>query len=242
MAIKKCLILSSYWTSCLSCSKVHLAPVDLLMWSDAVGFLKVIFWSMRTPAPACGLTLAVQMNFTVWDRTQTTAVYSKSHHWNPMQTAMSALNMWFLLMSVVSSAAKLHLFVGGWGLGAGGGVVGERHLSYTSFRICHTAEAENHHANPVIWPRVRGSRSRLSTNPPFMDICFTSCATGQILPSSVARPWLIFCVSERWVAVLPHRNKQMAARSWVITKPLPEWLVFGRCCLDLPPMVCPDVC
>lgn len=79
-------------------------------------------------------------------------------------------------------------------------------MSYTSFRRCHTTEAENHHANPVIWPWARGSGSLLSTNPPFMDICFTSCATGQALPSSAARPWLIFRVSERRVAVLPHRN------------------------------------
>lgn len=128
----------------------------------------------------------------------------------PCKWPLSALNMWFLLMSVVNcrmaTAARLHLFVGSQ---VGGG----QHLFYTSFRRCHATEAENHHANPVIWPWVRGSGSRLSTNPPFMDICFNSCATGQILPSSAARPWLIFYVSERWVAVLPHCNKQMAARS-----------------------------
>lgn len=88
--------------------------------------------------------------------------------------------------------------------GEGGG--GGRHLSYTSFRRCHTTEAENHHANPVIWPWARGSGSLLSTNPPFMDICSTSCATGQALPSSAAQPRLILCVSERRVAVLPHRQ------------------------------------
>lgn len=42
---------------------------------------------------------------------------------------------------------------------------------------------------------------------------------------------LIFCVSELWIVVLPHCNKQMAARSWVITKPLREWLVLSRAAL-----------
>lgn len=56
------------------------------MWSDAGGIFEGYILGMRTLAPACGLTLVVQMNFTVSDRTQTTAVYSKSHHWNPMQT------------------------------------------------------------------------------------------------------------------------------------------------------------
>lgn len=42
---------------------------------------------------------------------------------------------------------------------------------------------------------------------------------------------LIFCVSELWIVVLPHCNKQMAARSWVITNPLPEWLVLSQAAL-----------
>lgn len=42
---------------------------------------------------------------------------------------------------------------------------------------------------------------------------------------------LIFCVSELWIVVLPHCNKQMAARSWVITNPLREWLVLSRAAL-----------
>lgn len=42
---------------------------------------------------------------------------------------------------------------------------------------------------------------------------------------------LIFCVSELWIVVLPHCNKQMAARSWVIRNPLPEWLVLSRAAL-----------
>lgn len=42
---------------------------------------------------------------------------------------------------------------------------------------------------------------------------------------------LIFCVSELWIVVLPHCNKQMAAQSWVITNPLPEWLVFSQAAL-----------
>lgn len=59
---------------------------------------------------------------------------------------------------------------------------------------------------------------------PFMDISFISCTTGQIFPSSTA---LIFCVSELWITVIPHCNKQMASRSWVITNPLREWLVLS---------------
>lgn len=195
-----------------------------------VGFFEGYILGMKTSTLACGLTLAVQMNLTVSDRTQLTAVYSKSHHWNPMQTAPECFKYVVLFVSGKSQKdLRCEATPVCWE--SEGGVVSEQHLSYTSFRICHTSEAENHHANPVIWPRVRGSRSRLSTNPPFMDICFTSCATGQILPSSVARPWLIFCVSEQFVAFLPHRNKQMAARSWVITKPLPEWLVLDRAAL-----------
>lgn len=204
---------------------VYLCGVMLL------GVLKVIFGTCRSE-PAPGLTLAVQMNFTVTDQTQMTAVYSKSHHWNPMQTPPERFKY---VVSHVSGESQmghccccdfflfflffLHLFVGnrGW-----------RRSSFASFRRCRVTEAENHHANPVIWPRVRGSGSRLSTNPPLMDICFTSCATGQILPLLHCTAWLIFCVSELWIVVLPHRNKQMAARSWVITKPLPEWLVLGR--------------
>lgn len=42
---------------------------------------------------------------------------------------------------------------------------------------------------------------------------------------------LIFRVSELWIVVLPHCNKQMAARSWVITNPLREWLVLSRAAL-----------
>lgn len=52
---------------------VYLCAVMLL------GVLKVIFGTCSSEA-APALTLAVQMNFTVTDRTQTTAVYSKSHH------------------------------------------------------------------------------------------------------------------------------------------------------------------
>lgn len=163
----------------------------------------------------------------------------------PCKRLLSALNMWFLMSAVsrrwatVAAATffffffLLHLFVGNRG---------RRRSSFTSFRRCRITEAENHHANPVIWPRVRGSGSRLSTNPPLMDICFTSCAAGQILPLLRCTAWLIFRVSELRIVVLPHRNKQMAARSWVITKPLPEWLVLGPGRLDPRPTARPCVC
>lgn len=62
---------------------------------------------------------------------------------------------------------------------------------------CCVTEAENHHANPVIWPQFRESGPQLSTYLPFMDICFTSCATGQVLPCSAALPANILCI---WTA------------------------------------------
>lgn len=43
--------------------------------------LKSWFMAVRSASEAaCGLTFAVQMNFTVTDRIQMTAVYSNSHH------------------------------------------------------------------------------------------------------------------------------------------------------------------
>jgi len=78
----------------------------------------------------------------------------------------------------------------------GGGLESWGHLqdyaSYT-FRRCRVVVAENHHANPVIWPPFRGSGPPPPPPPPhpiniftpFMDICFTSCCHGaKALPSS----------------------------------------------------------
>lgn len=157
-------------------------------------FLKPWSQPCVRPPRLCGLTFAVQMNFTVTDRTQMTAVYSNSHNWNLMQT------LWcfkyvvsFSCQRWVSNAVFFHLYctVYSEGLLSLAGLL-VLHL----WRCCFT-QAENLHANPVIWPQFRLSGPQLSAYLPFMDICFTSCATGQILPSSAALPANILCI---WTA------------------------------------------
>lgn len=143
------------------------------------------------PGAACGLTFAVQMNFTVTDQTQMTAVYSNSHHWNPMQTPLCfKYVVSFSFQRWVADGALQH-FTPVCRVRVLRSLAGL--LVLHLWRCCVT-EAENHHANPVIWPQLRGSGPQLSTYLPFMDICFTSCATGQILPSSAALPANILCI------------------------------------------------
>lgn len=153
----------------------------------------------------------VQMNFTVTDWTQTTAAYSNSHHWNLMQTP------------------QCFKYVASFSCGQHSGVLHPRRVlrSPAGLLVLHLFGAFCHWG----WksPCKSSYLAQLSTYLPFMDICFISCATSQIPPPLLHR--LIFCVSELWIVVLPHCNKQMAARSWVITNPLREWLVPGRSAL-----------
>lgn len=92
---------------------------------------------------------------------------------------------------------------------------------------CHVTEAENHHANPVIWPRIREFSYQHIYH-------LWTYALHPVPPAKSSPPLhyqLIFCVSELWIVVLPHCNRQMAARSWVITNLLREWLVLSRAAL-----------
>ena len=109
--------------------------------------------------------------------------------------ASGALNMWWAFFSCqrwvffLVFFFFLHLFVGQRFR------VTRRITRLTPFfEDVDVTEAENHHANPVIWPQLRGSGPQLSAYSPFMDICFTSCATGQMLPSSAAPPANILCI------------------------------------------------
>lgn len=110
--------------------------------------------------------------------------------------ASGALNMWwaFFFMSAVSCFFPFLFFsfytcLSGSVSGSLAGLL-VLHL----FEDVDVTEAENHHANPVIWPQFRGSGPQLSAYSPFMDICFTSCAAGQMLPSSAAPPANILCI------------------------------------------------
>lgn len=102
---------------------------------------------------------------------------------------INALNMWWVFhVSGVSD----------WVLPFSAGLLGRASVTcriarLTPFRRCCATEAENHHANPVTWHQFRESGPQPSTYPPFMDICFTSCATGQIHPST-ALPANILCI------------------------------------------------
>lgn len=86
-------------------------------------------------------------------------------------------------------------------------------------------QAENHHANPISWPKLRVSPA---IYPPFPDIC---CA-GWMAPYSAA---LIFHVcmygSELWT---PHCWQQMAAGSEVIAARVESVLSSDRLTWFLP--------
>lgn len=127
---------------------------------------------------------AVQMNFTVTDRTQMTAVYSNSHHWNIMQTAPGRFKY------VVSGESLLQRFntcVFYQDVSSLGSVcrIQDRPSSCTSWRCCVSLRLKIAMQILLSGPVSADHGPQLSTYSPFMDICFTSCATGQkSLPSS----------------------------------------------------------
>lgn len=143
---------------------------------------------------------AVQMNFTVTDRTQMTAVYSNSHHWNIMQTAPGRFKY------VVSGESLLQRF--NTCVFLSGRVFfrvslqdsGSPLVLHLVKMLCVT-EAENRHANPVIWPRFsRSWASAINIFTIYGHMLYILCHRPKI-PPILCR--LIFCVSELWIVVPP---------------------------------------
>lgn len=203
------------------------------VWSDLMGvqglIWRLVWGQILAPEAACGLTYAVQMNFTVTDRTQMTAVYSNSHHWNPMQTprcfkyVVSFSCQWWAAHGALQRFTA-HLSAG-------------KCLKVTCRIACLTPFED------VVSLRLKIPMQILLSGPSSGDQGLSyqhiyhlwTYALHPVPPAKSSPPLphcrLIFCVSELWIVVLPHCNKQMAARSWVITNPLREWLVLSRAAL-----------
>lgn len=158
------------------------------------------------------------------------AVYSKSRHWNPMQTPER-------FKYVVSFSCRRRVADGGGHCSVFHLLVGKC-LKVTCRIARLTPFLED-----VVSPRLKITMQILLSGPGSGNQSLSYHHTHHLwtyasLPVPLAKSSppllhcrLIFCVSELWIVVLPHCNKQMAARSWVITNPLPEWLVLSRAAL-----------